>query len=400
MADVGVAELPQLARDRGLSRTADLLQSIGPALGEMEPIDPALVGASTRDPSLNLSEMARRGLDPAAAACLTFLDGRLERALLAWDLLSGSLRPTADEDGTARLREEASFAGTVLPAPGSRCVSVKADDLARLVGSPPTGALGALRDSAVRGDLAALVELHSRGSDGRALLQDSHFRDELVGLVRRVDQAHLWMVASAYWRLIDEVVGDRRARALSADTLLDGGAVVEGELEPALAAYRDYRVAVAREDAVAAAQALRSAQKIADSPYGRIVRIDMEALTAPQRMLGEAQEITRTLPQWRFAARVAVRVTLLTGESPLAALDDYLARFGNDDRVWLDIVSRAPDDAKWPADVRSRALREAYALPHDPDAWRALGLVAGEPLASVVDQEVADRLHAQSSMAR
>jgi hypothetical protein len=117
-------------------------------------------------------------------------------------------------------------------------------------------------------------------------------------------------------------------------------------------------------------------------------------------MLPEAVELSRAAPEWRFAARVVVRVTLLTGRSPVEALDDYLTRFGNDEHVWLDVVSRAPDGATWAADVRSRALREAYVLPHDPDAWRAVGLVLGDPFASVVDDEVAERLHMQSSIPR
>jgi hypothetical protein len=401
MADVGVAELPEIAQARGLPRTSQILEVMQPALGEMEPIDAALLGAASRDAQVNLTEMGRRGLDPAAASCLTFLDGKFERGLLAWDLLTESVRPIADADGTSRLQREAATIASILPPAGARCIRQAASEVAQLaVADRVNGSAHETREAADRGELGAIIELFGRGGDARTYADSAPFRARFVELSRRLDGAHLLTAASAYWKIATSLLGDRHATPLMVETFLDGDADPPGDLDPALAVYRGYRFAIARNDSQAAMGAYRAARPLRDAPHAAIVCVDLEALTEPATALEQATALAASWPQWRFAARVVVRVTVQGGHSPVAALDAYLARFGNDHHVWRDIVSRAPPDAGWAADVRSRALREVYALPHDPNAWRALAEVLGEPLASVLERELTERLLLQSTIVR
>lgn len=402
-SDVGVGELAGFAAARGLQRTAELLRSpvVQRALEPMEPVDAALLGAASRDPQVNLEEMARRGPDPGAAAYLTFLDGALERGLLAWDLLAGSLWPVDDEPGLARRRALAEAIAGVLPAPGGAGVGQGSDALAEVVArSTAPSEVASLIEAAKGRRLSAMLGLRAHGRDGAALLDGARFHDDVLALGSQLDRAHLPTTASAYLAFGAEVLHDRRALAALVDLYADVGAPPPIPIsDPWLQNYLDYRLAQVRQDAQAAFTASRRAQG-SDDPHARIVVADLAAVVGRADGVPLAEALVREFPTWRFAARVLVRAVVKAQQSPLAALDAFLARFGNDERVWLDLVSEAPPAARWADNVRARAVREAYALPHDPAAWRALGLVIGDPLTIVIDDEVAERLHAQSEIAR
>ncbi|MCU1278495.1 MAG: hypothetical protein JWM53_2041, partial [bacterium] len=100
-----VATLTELARARGLSRTAEILSrpDAAPFLANVAEPDQGLTAEPQPDPTLQLALMARRGLDRALVSnWIQVQESSLERGLAAWDVLTGSLIDDAEWLATMR----------------------------------------------------------------------------------------------------------------------------------------------------------------------------------------------------------------------------------------------------------------------------------------------------------
>jgi hypothetical protein len=100
----------------------------------------------------------------------------------------------------------------------------------------------------------------------------------------------------------------------------------------------------------------------------------------------------------RFAARVDTIARIIAGEPPVAAIDSFLGRFGNDVDLWRELAAQADRVSGLSAACETVIARELQWLPHDPSAWQGLALMVGEPVSSAIVSEISERLIAQSTV--
>jgi hypothetical protein len=367
-----------------------------------------------------LGQMVRRGLDPVLVhALLPLLEKHpLERALVAWDVLGGSLfvqgDPFVDE-----LRAAARPLKGVLPPPGGRGIDLNQTDSVELVRRFSGGAaLGEahvieLLGAAYEHKLAAFGELVRRGDE---LVADHGVHVSLHSLARLLYLAHLPSLASVYFDYLSRALGYRPAAIGLAETLLDAelpqhvpaDVLQSGDLpEQALAdagAYLVYRTYLTLGQPEAAYELFernrreRPAQAPPPSPHLALVGAHLAILVSkpPGVTLQALDRAYGKNELWRYAARVRVAASAaLSGASsraPLELLHEFVAGFGNDRRCWHEALDNAPSNATWKRDAARVLGREALFLPHERSCWETISMFIGSPRSV---QEVVDEIDAR-----
>lgn len=393
-------ELTSLAESRGFADLAERLQS--PAAQALfttvAPPDTALDAAAESDLIPLLTQMIRRGLDPALvdAAMGAFEARPLERGLIAWDALTQSTIPDWEATRLNRLQSAAERVRDVLPPPGeSGILTTVAPDavVARFVTDElRAGGVDRWLDGVSIHELAAYEAL--RLSAGKAIdeVRAAGMLDELRTFARLLALAHLPTLASFYLHYAWRVLGDEQALPLLCETLCDAEAP---ELSPAslfpdgkpagdLAEYVTLRTLI-----------LRGAPDVAFGRLGElfgggqapdVARLsDRIALVYAElgADLGELRVPAQRISQiavgdrlWRYAARIAVTLALRfsPANSPLPgqAIETFVRSFGDDVRLWRAVLSRPSTDQPWFASALGVLVRETVARPHARPCWQAL----------------------------
>ena len=393
------AEASQSATARGLPILAAVVAqpAVLAHLAAPAAVDPLLDPPRSKSVPAILNLLARRGLDPDAMTWLLPQFDALDRALLAWDIVNGSLLKTDGE--LDAFREFAAEGAPLLGVAGRRgCGPDVVAAIAPRLGdsSRPTGEV---LEEAATGRFAAVVELRARGTDlaTRARLELPKLREHAQQLAR----AHFPTLASLQLGILWQAFDDREALLDWVDVLADIGRYDAlpslDRLDSQHRAYVEYRSALAAEDpaaAMAAARVLRTQ----DDVRALAVRVDVGARTkrtdetARQRIAASADQ------QSRFVARVDTVARIIAGEAPVAAIDRFLGRFGNDVELWRDLATQADRVSGLAAACETVIARELQWLPHDPSAWQGLALMVGEPVSSAISNELAQRLIAQSTL--
>jgi hypothetical protein len=340
--------------------------------------------------------LARRGLDPDGMTWLLPQLDSVERALLAWDVLTGSLlKPDAELDP---FRELAAESAVIVGTPGRRgCGNDAArESVSRF--SDSSASTSDLLEGAGAGRLASIVELRTRGAElaarARAEVDGARARARLLA------RAHFPTLASLQLGILWHTFDDREALLDWIDVLADTGRFDAlpplDRLDAIARGYVDYRSALAAGDPVAAIAAARSLGN-AEELRAAAVRVDAGTRTKRRDEAAERALAGAADSDCRFAARVDLIARIVAGESPQPAIDRYLGRFGNDVGLWRDLASQAERVAELPAACESIIARELQWLPHDPAVWCAFALMLGEPASTSVLAELDARLAAQAA---
>jgi hypothetical protein len=396
-----VATLTELARARGLSRTAEILSrpDAAPFLANVAEPDEGLTAEPQPDPTLQLALMARRGLDRALVSnWIQVQESSLERGLAAWDVLTGSL--IDDAEWLATMRAFAEPVRDLLPSPGQRGAALggraPADVLRAQLGDsvPPPELVPA--DAGQLG-LSSVWALYNGGGEGKEKLAGEEARSALRAQGKLLGLAHFPSLASLWLHFAHAALGDHAAYAELAEILLDAHSIdrlprgaVDQLSDTRLAKYVMARAAIDAGDPGAAYALLKTIDVLTLAPALQknedariqLVRADLGLRTGeypvpPARI----EEIVVTTPTWRYAARVRASMAAQLGAkdsaSPIRMLDEYLTEFGNDDAPWLALVEYGPSGAVWYPHLMARLVREALSLPHEPSAWIALATIVG-----------------------
>jgi hypothetical protein len=395
-----VSELSESARVRDLPTIAALVAQ--PALRihleRLAPADDALDPARSKDAAAILQLLARRGLDPDSLAWLLPQFDPLERSLISWDVLTSSVLKTDGE--LAEFRELSCDAAPIIGGAAKRgsTAAVVSALLPRFGDS--AASTSDLQERAAKGELAAVVELRTRGKEFamRARNELPRLRDR----ARLLARAHLPTLASLQLGLMWHVFDDRDALLEWIDVLADvdrfDALPSLDRLDSAARAYIDYRAAIAAQDPVRAVTVAR-AVSLGDGVRAAAVRVDVAIRTKRRDENAErALCAANAESSCRFAARVEAVARILAGETALTAVDRFLGWFGNDFDLWRDLAAHADRIADLPSTCEAIIARELHWLPHDATAWRALGLMLGEPASSAIINELDRRLATQSTV--
>ena len=417
-----IPELISVAESRGFERIARALPTMDARLPiPMSPLLEIAAAPANDLPSL-LAQMVRRGLQrPLVEALLQRFEGRtLESALIAWDVLSGSVVPDWESDYIAMLRKKAEVAVAILPPPGERGArtDVSYESVIARLSSPRfhVVSIDALLDAIGSHDVAAYEAMRERVPSGVSELQRSGVLRDLRNFSNLLALAHLPTLASFYARYVSAVLGETDARSDVVEILCDVDAADRlphelfsstGEPVDDLAAYATLRSLISRgaPDTAFAMLGERygggrrpSAESLADSlalVYAEL-SIDIgEANVSAERLT----RITTAARLWRYALRVAVATVLRLAppESrlPLESIETFLTGFGDDYRFWRAVIARPSMDQPWFAAAIGLLFREAVALPHDRACWSAIEYLL-DP--GAVESEVVDRVRVQSTL--
>jgi hypothetical protein len=415
------ATLRAQAGVRGLTKLEELMGSFKQP-GAFDPqvtMDDRLVALPHLARLDILGQMVRRGLDPVLIhALLPLLEKHpLERALVAWDVLGGSLFVQGDPFVDVLRAAVRPLAG-VLP-PGGRGIDLNRIDSVELVRRfSGTGALGEahvveLLGAAYEHKLAAFDELARRGDE---LVGDRGVHVSLHSLARLLHLAHLPSLASVYFDYLSRALGYRPAAMSLAETLIDAelpqhvpaDVLRQGDMaEQALAdagAYLVYRTYLTLGQAAAAYELFennrraRPAQVPPPSPHLVLVGAHLAILMSkpPGVTLEALARVCEKSELWRYAARVRVTAAAAlsgaTARAPLELLHEFVTAFGNDRRCWHECLDNAPPNAVWKRDAARVLGREALYLPHERACWEVISMFIGSPRAV---QEVVDQIDAR-----
>ncbi len=425
---MSAAALATLARARGLPALAELIAR----LPRPQLVDPTGVPADARlgEPPHELKkrilgQMARRGLEPTLVrAVWAWLDGRpLERALVAVDVLARSLLAPEDEPLAAELRAAAAPRGTRRPPPGVVGLDLNAtpaDELvATLARDPALQARHTADLLALSFDfhLGALDELARRG---HALVASAETHESMRAFGRLLSLAHLPTLSSLYLDWLSRPLGYRPAALDLCETLFDAGepakipgdAIRPGDVAAAdvrdVAEYLVYRMHLGlgqpRDGWAVCEQNFAARDAALGAPRDRlaVARAHLGALAGERPIpLSTVTAACERDPLWRYAAhvRAVVAAAQLPANSPqpLQLAHDYVTGFGNDAALWRELVSVVPPSAPLRHDALRILAREAWALPHEPAAWRAIALIiAGDRGAAPALAELEARLRSQA----
>ncbi len=414
---------------RGLSKLDEMMKSFRQP-GAFDPqvtMDDRLVALPHLSRLDILGQMVRRGLDPVLVhALLPLLEKHpLERALVAWDVLNGSLfvvgDPFVDE-----LRAAARLLKEVLPSPGARGLDLNRINGVELVqrfsGSDVLGEahLVELLGGAWEHKLAAFGELQRRGDE---FVADRGVHVSLHSLATLLHLAHLPSLASVYFDYLARGLGYRTASVGLCETLLDAelpqhlpsDALRPGDLpEDALQDASEYLIYRTYLAMGYAAQAHELSEKNrnerpanAPPPSARLVVVRAHLSTlAGAPAAGALEAVSRVRERdelWRYAARVRVMIAAAQGapgaRAPLELLHEFIVAFGNDRRCWHEALNNAPSSAIWKRDAARVLGREALHLPHERSCWEVLSMFVGSPrsVQAVVD-EIDARLNEQARL--
>jgi hypothetical protein len=375
-----------------------------------------------------LAQAVRRGLDPLLVSVLRAAwQGRtVERGLLAWDVLTGSVL-APDDPALESLRADARRVSSVLPSPGQRW--------------PRPGRAGQLIEELAVPDLRHLtVEQLGSGRSAPLLgwykIGYERLGDDPAGLERLrqfaalLHRAHLPVLAAFH---LDDLWHTWRYRPALDDlieVLLDAGAPdVETLIDTAVDAGAHGGIDMVEWLAYARARTQLNANKTKAllewaelrRQVGELVQLEpaIAARVRPLPTLAYADAALRNRqrtvpfevvsainaarPGWRYGFRVAAAYTA-AASNPRSAdflqlIDKFLGSFGDDYRFWYDVVAAAPDGAAWLPGALAMLVREARSLPHNPAAWQAVARIFVEDaLSKAAFDEVDERLRAQSTL--
>jgi hypothetical protein len=396
------------ARARGLPACAELLAGID---DWPEPAPPAAAqaGVPADHPLAAFDAVRRQGFAPTLVERLlaSFESRPLERGLLAWDVLSGSLLRTDDKQ-LDRLRRDASAVAEILPkvTPPLRCVSVRDVDLKALVRRVAMGPYESLpfeeQQPLAAANALAAIEMYV--TVDRESVNARRLRASAPRFAQFVDLAHASTLASFYLHYLWRRVGDRAALVPLLEVLADAGAegkfnVSEDELTgPDPEALESIGYKTARMSARHTGSFYQDIQAGADAlgvrvtdyrahPAAEIAKTFQRSHIAYAHLglmhgetpvpLDVVNAIVADRPDWRYARRVQAAMVASqappSSDLPLQLFDDYLATFGNDFPAWNDVSAYAPEENDWMEGLCRLLVREQTAQPHDVEAWRAFG---------------------------
>lgn len=425
---MSAASLATLARGRGLAKIADLLAT----LPRPQLVDPTGVPADARlgEPPHELKkrilgQMARRGLEATLVrAVWAWLDGRpLERALVAVDVLARALLAPEDEPLAAELRAAAATLGKLRPPPGAVGIDLNvapADELvATFARDPAIEARHTADLLALSFDfhLGALDELRRRG---HGLVASAETHESMRAFGRLLSLAHLPTLSSVYLDWLSRPLGYRPAALDLCETLFDaaepakipGDAIRPGDVAAAevrdVAEYLVCRmhlgVGQPRDGWAVCEQNFATRDPALGAPRDRlaVARAHLGTLAGERPIpLQAVMAACERDPLWRYGAHVRAVVAAAqlppTSPQPLQLAHDYVTGFGNDAAFWRELVSAVAPSAPLRHDALRILAREAWALPHEPAAWRAIALlIAGDRGAQPALAELDGHLRAQS----
>jgi hypothetical protein len=392
------SELSESAKARGLPIVAALVSQPAVQAHLAAPAAPDELLDPPRSKNLPaiLEMLARRGLDPDGMTWLLPQLDPLERALVAWDVLTGALlKPDSELDP---FRGFAAESAVIVGTQGRRGCGNDAAREAVSHFSDSSASTSELLQGATAGRLASLVELRARGPELAARARAE--LDVVRARARLFARAHFPTLASLQLGILWHAFDDREALLDWIDVLADAGRFDAlpplDRLDDAARAYVEYRSALAAGDPVAAISAARALAS-AEGLRAAAVRVDAGTRTKRRDEVAERALAGAADSDCRFAARVDMIARIVAGEEPQPAIDRYLGRFGNDIGLWGDLAAQAERVADLPAACESIIARELQWLPHDPAVWCALALMLGEPASTSVLTELDGRLAAQSS---
>jgi hypothetical protein len=335
-----------------------------------------------------LEQLPRRGLDPMFVGRLLarFPARPLERALLAWDVLHGSLLGGQDEELLARLSTELAplkRLGTL----GS--VAIPRDRISTVIEMA--------RSSSDDHEIPCLARLASSSAPPAVV-------DATLKYAKRLSRAHLPSLALAFLQILWSRFAVQDALDLLIEIALDFqqlDAIPEIDAQDDVSlqrkAYGLLRARLALGDldgAVTLNEAIERVAATRDSsdPSLLLARVEL-AIARNQQIAPTTTKVIEALAPpdsgWRYA--VCIRDALTLQNRPDAAVQvmgRFIARFGNRTEVWRRAAPHARDELlPW-------LSREIRYLSHDPEVWRALAIFASDDsIANDVDQ----RLLVQSS---
>lgn len=399
------SELLAVADELGLSATAETLrqfQVTAPFDRDATPVAPE--APSSDLPGL-LVQLTRRGLDPRLVPTLLgHFEGRpLEKGLVAWDVLCGSLWPSGEDELFAELREAAEAIGEVSGSPQATCVDFNQHPSRALLERHALAAVQDPIEEAKRNGLGAIERLRQQGGKATETVLGLPFRQGLTSLGQLLAQAHLPSLASLYLDYVVRVLGHGAAVPLLCETMLDERAsaripadlIKQSDQSPEdwadFLEYLLYRSHDASGNSVKAYGVLETNRKNrgATPPTDRFVVV--RGLLAPEfddppPPFEQIDRIAQGHQLWRLAW--SVRMASSAAESELASLrplevaEDFVRRFGHQWKSWYHAFRVATrvhgGGVPWKIAACASVGQEVLALPHDPHAWKALVLLTAE----------------------
>jgi hypothetical protein len=339
----------------------------------------------------------------------------LERSLLAWDVLNGSV--LSDPSLAEELRDEARLVGAVLPDPGRATVLNRPEELDQLIAAIAVPGLQELPSDALTAGDPPLGGLRVAG-----VVPDTTLFELTRQYARILHRAHLPTLAS--FCLADLYFHHRYEPALRdlVEVLLDQESTdVESWMAHApanadgieLATYVRLRSLNNREEwdeALSFADTHRAAIDAMKLPPAKAAQVNPRPTLAyaeaalragrPTVSFEHVAAITNIETPWRYAFRVLLTysATRIKDAKFVALLAAHLEKFGNDLHAWYDPMAVAPDDIHWGRGFIALLAREGQALPHNPDIWRAAALLLADADGNDGVEEVDARLQKQATL--
>lgn len=354
-----------------------------------------------------LTLMGRRALEPKLVTALlaVFPARPIERALIAYDVLGGSLLGTDDDELAAQLVAE------LAPLRGiaNESAAVPREQLAALISALQPGVspgdAATLRAELVADppNLAALVgfSAHPQHLDAD---EDAPIREALLAHVRLLAHAHLPSLALAFLQVMFDRFGLPRAEELMIEFALDHDSLASlpqmtgtDDRSMQLQAYLLVRASLAQFDVVRAAKILADLEQhpgvaAASTPSLVLVEGQLVAMQGKRLDLDKEEAVSAIADAalgWRYARSVSDAALMWAiPEVAVSRLESYLTTFGNDPYVWAQatmLEEAKPELAK----LLSRELRFCS---HDPAVWRALSILTED---DAIDAEVQGHLTTQ-----
>lgn len=427
MADT-VATLAQLARARGLPLIAALLELDENRAVLTPPAAPDAILLA--DPSAApLGHLPRRGLEPRLVASLlpAFAERPLERGLLAWDVLTGSLFGSDESELLAELRGYAKEVAHALPPPGQRCVNLPQSAAADLVaalavpayeGASTEALLDAVKDQA----LGAIARVSATPATAE-LTKKPEVLEAIRAFARLLRFAHAPTLASLYLDYLWRGLGYAPAFDDLCELCLDAEAAEripllalgpDAEKDPATARlleYVLYRTGIQKKQLVDTYALLKQTKKKREShwrkpppdPPLQLVEVELGAYfreaTVP---FAAVDKIWRSDESWRYAAEMRIVAAAAAAspdsEQPLEVMQQYLENFGNRFNAWYLPLRASQPGAPWRIELGRYLAREALYLPHEREVWRALLPLIGSGDLGPAVAEIDARITAQSTL--
>lgn len=405
---------------------ADLFQTFGhPDLLDGAVTEPAALERPAPELTDLLQQIARRGFDPLLVpALLGHFEGRpLERGVVAWDILCGTVCAQAEGKLLGELRAAAEAIDEISAIPTARCFDLNRYPSTELIVHYAAGAVKDPIEEMKRNGLGAIDQLLHKGGRAAESVKRETFRAGLTSLGRLYAHAHLPSLATLYFDYAIRALGHRDVLPLLCETMFDAGAteriprdaIVKGNVSDEewidFTEYLIYRTHEGLGSSITAYGILETNRRNRGASHVPTARFTiMQGHLAP--LFGDAppplarvDEIAQRNELWKLAWAVRIAASAHSSErdsgAPLDAAHDFVARFGHDWRAWYHAFRTASHrhgaDTPWKlASVRAIG-HEILSLPHEPNAWKGLVLlIADEHDVNVVLEEIDAYLYDQS----